>query len=306
MQTDRNNSTLVEQYIRQFPPEIGERLNKIREIIRKAAPEATEVIAYQMPTYRLNGNLIHYAAFKHHIGLYPTPGGIEAFKKELAEFKWAKGSIQFPHDKPVPYDLILRIVDYRVSENSKKGTQKGNKYTLTDAAVLKATGKGWANWFNLLNEEGFAAKPHTEIVKFLTEKLSTPGWWAQSITVEYERYLGRRQTGQVKDGTFQTAVSKTMPGDKDQVFDFWLAAVCDEKELNSIPLAGKPAISKSEKWRFWRVDLQDGSKVTVTVGAKTTEKSILTFSNEKLKSRDDIEPWKTFWKAFIKSNTLKP
>jgi len=76
--------------------------------------------------------------------------------------------------------------------------------------------------------------------------------------------------------------------------------VRDEKELNSIPLTGKPAISKSEKWRYWRVNLQDGSRVTITAGTKTAEKSTLTFSNEKLKGKDDIESWKVFWKNYIK------
>jgi len=119
MQTDGSRSALVDQYISQFPPEIQERLIMIREKIRKAAPEATETIAYKIPTYRLNGNLVHFAAFKNHIGLYPTPGGIEAFKEQLIGYKRAKGSIQFPHGKPVPYDLIFKIVEYRVAENRK-------------------------------------------------------------------------------------------------------------------------------------------------------------------------------------------
>lgn len=299
MQKDNNRYALVDQYINQFPPDIQERLFEIREIISKAAPEAEETIAYQMPTYRLNGNLVHFAAFKRHIGLYPTPSGIDAFKEELAEYKGAKGSVQFPHSKPLPYDLIRKIVEYRVAENSKADTQKARQISLKDESVKKATGKGWIEWFKLLDEEGLAAMPHAEIVNIITEKHSVPGWWAQSITVEYERYLGRRQVGQVKDGTFQTAVSKTLPGNTNQVFKLWLNAVLDVEVFNSIPLAGKPAISKSEKWSYWRGDLQDGSKVTVTVGTKTAEKSILTFSNEKLKSKDDIEPWKSFWKDFI-------
>jgi uncharacterized protein YdhG (YjbR/CyaY superfamily) len=118
-----NEQGLVDGYINQFEPEIRERLVKIRAIIRKAAPEAEETIAYQMPTYRSNGNLIHFAAFKNHIGIYPTPSGIEEFKKELSEYKGAKGSIQFPHQKPIPYDLIKKIVEYRVAEN-KDQTQK--------------------------------------------------------------------------------------------------------------------------------------------------------------------------------------
>lgn len=300
MPRDHNqSSTPVDLYISRFNPEIQERLLKVREIIRKAAPGAEETISYQMPTYRLNGNLVHFAAFNNHIGFYPTPSGIDAFKGELAEFKGAKGSIQFPHSKPLPYDLILRIIKFRVAENSKADAQKGSKQSLKYEAVKKASGKGWIEWFDLLDEEKAGDLSHAEIVQFLEARHNVPGWWAQSIAVEYERYLGRRQVGQVKDSTFQTAVSKTLPGGLDQVFKLWLNSVQGLKEFNFIPLAGKPATSKSEKWRYWRVDLMDGSKVTITVGTKSADKSILTFSNERLKNQDAIEPWKVFWKNYI-------
>jgi uncharacterized protein YdhG (YjbR/CyaY superfamily) len=295
-----NKSVLVDQYISQFKPEVQERLSKIRDLIKKAAPGAEETIAYQMPTYRLNGNLVHFAAFKNHIGLYPTPSGIDAFKEALAEYKGAKGSVQFPHSKPLPYELIRKIVEYRVAGSSKADTQKGKKESLTDEAVKKATGKGWDKWFTILNQEKADKLKHKEIAKLLSGKYEVDGWWAQSITVEYERHLGKRQVGQVKDGTFQTAVSKTLPGNLDQVFKIWLDKVRNVKEFNSIPLAGKPVISKTEKWRYWRVDLQDGSRVTITVGTKTADKSILTMSNEKLNIREDIESWKAFWKDYLK------
>jgi len=296
----QDKSKMVDQYISQFPPEIQERLYLLRELIRKAAPEAEETIAYQMPTYRLNGNLVHFAAFKHHIGFYPTPSGIDAFKAALTEYKGAKGSIQFPHNKPLPYDLIRKIVEYRVAENSRGGTQKGKQISLTDKAVEKATGKGWDEWFSILYQEEADKLQHKEIALLLSKKFGVDGWWAQSITVEYERHLGKRQVGQAKSGTFQTAVSKTMPGSLDQVFNLWLEAVKDTEEFNSIPLAEKPAISKTEKWRYWRANLKDGSKITITVGLKSEDKSMLTFSNEKLKDQDAIEPWKAFWKDYLK------
>ena len=88
--------------------------------IREAAPEAREAISYRMPTFKLNGNLVHFAAFKNHIGFYPTPSGIEQFKKELSLYKWAKGSVQFPLDKPIPFDLVKKIVIFRVKENLQK------------------------------------------------------------------------------------------------------------------------------------------------------------------------------------------
>ena len=90
----------------------------MRQTIRDAAPGAVEAISYQMPTFKLNGrNLVHFAAFKSHIGFYPIPSGIEAFKEELSPYKQGKGSVQFPLDKPIPYDLVERIVKYRVKEN---------------------------------------------------------------------------------------------------------------------------------------------------------------------------------------------
>lgn len=106
----------VDDYIAGFPETTQSILQKIRSIIRETVPDAEEVIAYQMPTYRLHGNLVHFAAFKHHIGLYPTPSGVEAFQDELEPFQHAKGSIRFPLDQPIPYALIRKIVAFRVNE----------------------------------------------------------------------------------------------------------------------------------------------------------------------------------------------
>lgn len=117
----------IDEYIALFPEEIQVILAKIRQIIKENAPEASEKISYQMPTFFLNGNLIHFAAFKNHIGLYPTPTGIDAFKEELSKYKGAKGSVQFPLDQPIPYDLIKRIVLYRVAESPKTAEAKPKK-----------------------------------------------------------------------------------------------------------------------------------------------------------------------------------
>ena len=95
-------------------------LTKIRSVIKESGLEAVEKISYQMPTFYLKGNLVHFAAYQHHIGFYPTPSGIEAFKSELSIYKWAKGSVQFPLDQPIPYQLISKIVKFRVAENLKK------------------------------------------------------------------------------------------------------------------------------------------------------------------------------------------
>lgn len=95
-------------------------MESIRKTIHETAPEATEKISYGMPTFYLNGNLVHFAAFKKHIGFYPAPSGIENFKDKLEEYKTSKGTIQFPFDKEIPYELVSEIVKFRVNENSKK------------------------------------------------------------------------------------------------------------------------------------------------------------------------------------------
>jgi uncharacterized protein YdhG (YjbR/CyaY superfamily) len=127
MSENKTQFSNIDEYIALFPEEIQKILSKIRKIIKENAPEASEKISYQMPTFYLNGNLIHFAAFKHHIGLYPTPTGIDAFKEELSKYKGAKGSVQFPLDQPIPYDLIKRIVLYRVEESTKKTDAKLKK-----------------------------------------------------------------------------------------------------------------------------------------------------------------------------------
>ena len=110
----------IDTYISGFPEEVQTILEEIRATIRQAAPDAAETIKYAMPTFVLNGNLVHFAAFKNHIGFYPVPSGIEAFKKELSVYKGAKGSVQFPLDKPMPLELVSRIVKFRVNENLQK------------------------------------------------------------------------------------------------------------------------------------------------------------------------------------------
>ena len=114
----------MDEYIGTFPEHVQGILNELRQTIREAAPEAQETINYQIPTFTLNGNLVHFAAFEKHIGFYPTPSGMEAFKQELSRYKGAKGSVQFPIDEPLPLPLIRRIVEYRVKENLERKQKK--------------------------------------------------------------------------------------------------------------------------------------------------------------------------------------
>jgi uncharacterized protein YdhG (YjbR/CyaY superfamily) len=127
MKTDRAAPGTIDEYIAGFPPKVQAILQKIRLTIRQAAPDAEETISYQMPTFTLHGNLVHFAAFKNHIGFYPVPTGIEKFKQELAAYEGGKGSVKFPLDQPIPYDLIGRIVKFRVQENLAKAAVKGKK-----------------------------------------------------------------------------------------------------------------------------------------------------------------------------------
>jgi uncharacterized protein YdhG (YjbR/CyaY superfamily) len=127
MENKKVGFTSIDEYIATFPEEIQKILEEIRATIKAAAPDAEEKISYQMPTFTLKGNLVHFAAFKRHIGFYPVPTGIEKFKKELSVYEGAKGSVKFPLDKPIPYELISKIVKFRVKENLKKAETKGKK-----------------------------------------------------------------------------------------------------------------------------------------------------------------------------------
>lgn len=124
MSTARQDQGPIDAYIAQFPSEVQEKLRTLRRIIKEAAPEAEEKISYRMPTFVLNGDLVYFAGFKHHIGLYPLPGGIEAFLPELAAYRSGKASIQFPMDQPLPAELIARIVKFRVAENTKRAHER--------------------------------------------------------------------------------------------------------------------------------------------------------------------------------------
>jgi uncharacterized protein YdhG (YjbR/CyaY superfamily) len=128
MQPKQSAPKTIDEYIAGFPPAVQTKLKKIRQLIKKAAPGAVEAIKYQLPTFVLQGkNLVHFAAFKEHIGFYPVPSGIEAFKDELSVYKQGKGSVQFPLDEPVPYDLIRRIVAFRVKENTQQASIRAKK-----------------------------------------------------------------------------------------------------------------------------------------------------------------------------------
>jgi uncharacterized protein YdhG (YjbR/CyaY superfamily) len=119
----------IDEYIRQFQPEVQAKLRKLRKAIQERAPGATEKISYQIPTFHLNGNLVHFAAFARHVGFYPGSSAVAAFERELTAYQRAKGSIQFPIDEPLPLRLIARIVDFRVAEQSRERAARKAKGT---------------------------------------------------------------------------------------------------------------------------------------------------------------------------------
>jgi uncharacterized protein YdhG (YjbR/CyaY superfamily) len=127
MEENKITFNSIDEYILQFSQEVQEILKTLRSVIKESAPDAKEKISYQMPTFDLHGNLVHFAAYKNHIGFYPAPSGIEAFKDELSMYKGAKGSVQFPIEKPLPYELIREIVKFRAAENTMKAESKLKK-----------------------------------------------------------------------------------------------------------------------------------------------------------------------------------
>jgi len=127
MEVNKVKFESIDEYISQFSVEIQEILETLRNVIQESAPDAIEKISYQIPTFHLHGNLVHFAAYKNHIGFYPTSSGIAAFIHELSEYTSSKGAVQFPLDRPLPYELISKITKFRVAENIKKAEEKKKK-----------------------------------------------------------------------------------------------------------------------------------------------------------------------------------
>jgi uncharacterized protein YdhG (YjbR/CyaY superfamily) len=123
-QASDGTPSTIDEYVRTFPRDVQKKLSDLRSTIRRAAPDAIEKIAYRMPTFFQKKNLVHFAAYAHHIGFYPTPSGIAAFKDELTRYVTSKGAIQFPIDEPLPLELVTRIVKFRVAENEAKAVAK--------------------------------------------------------------------------------------------------------------------------------------------------------------------------------------
>jgi hypothetical protein len=171
-----------------------------------------------------------------------------------------------------------------------------------EARIIAATGKEPGEWFTILDERGARELPHKEIARILREELGVPSWWSQMVTVEYEKHIGRRETGQ-RGGSWSSTTSRTVPGTMDEVLERWLAllaAAPEQDAFDGVPWAAEPAVSRTEKRRYWRVPLADGSKVTVTISDKPGgDGSILAATSDKLAGKEDAGRWKAYWKAFL-------
>lgn len=170
----------------------------------------------------------------------------------------------------------------------------------TDKSVHKATGKVWDEWMSELERIQAHKLSHKDLAAMLVADYDVSAWWAQTITVEYERFIGRREVGQSCEGDYQAGASKTLPGTMDEVLDAWEEFVAGKKSLNDDAYADTPNISKTEKWRYWRVNLQGGSKVNITITQKAPGKVGLAVNHEKLPDTDAVDAWKVFWKACFK------
>lgn len=171
---------------------------------------------------------------------------------------------------------------------------------ISDEAVKAATGKTWAEWVALLDSAGARNMPHKEIAQWLYDSghLTLP-WWGQMVTVGYEQRIGRREAGQRCDGEFTAGASKTLSGTLDSVLETWQARVKGVGDFNGVPLEGPPRVSSSDKWRYWRVNLADGTQVSVNIGLKSEGKIGLAVDHAKLADKDAADSWKAFWKSFL-------
>ena len=167
-------------------------------------------------------------------------------------------------------------------------------------AVKKATGKSLEQWFKIL--DGIAAEklPHKEIAEKLKGEFGTSGWWAQMITVEYERKIGRRVVGQTSTGDFHATATKTVVGTMDDALRQWQQASDNKDSFGSIKITVKPRVSKTEKRRYWRTSLADGSKITVVIASKSHDKSLIAIDHESLQDQEAIKRWKAYWKGYLK------
>jgi hypothetical protein len=175
-----------------------------------------------------------------------------------------------------------------------------NQAGMSDDAVKAATGKNWSEWRETLDTDGAHTMSHADIARLLSGK-GVPSWWSQMVTVGYERLTGKRALGQRCDGKFSASASRTVTGDKDVALAKWLTAVDGMTEFDGAFAEEEPRLSQSENWRYWKVDLDNGSKVSVVISDKRDGKSMIGVGHERLADADSAVRAKIFWKALLAS-----
>ena len=182
----------------------------------------------------------------------------------------------------------------------------------SDEAVKRATGKSWDEWFKILDSAKASKMVHKDIVKLLhgkglikkgkgwpANRSFNEGWWVQSIVVGYEEKIGRRVVGQIADGNFSTSTSLTLEGTMDSVLKQWEKLVKGKTEFDKVKIRGDSRISVTPKWRYWKADLIDGSKINTDISEKGTVKILLSVTHYKIKDKKSSEKWKVYWKEFV-------
>jgi hypothetical protein len=171
------------------------------------------------------------------------------------------------------------------------------------STIENSTGKTWIDWLKFFDSIGAKNLLHKDIALKVSEHLagsiSSPGWWAQNVTVAYEQHIGRRMPGQSSDGSYEVSVTKTLDGTLDEAFGWWLDKVYGSNELAGVSFSNEPKISKTDKWRHWRVSLADGSKIVVSTMQKAPVKALLSVTSQKLSSSDEVEKLRSYWKQFL-------
>lgn len=170
--------------------------------------------------------------------------------------------------------------------------------------VERATGRRWDEWVAILEQEGAQNAEHSDIAKMALTAMpdvKNPEWWAQSVAISYEQFTGKRVIGQSCDGSFAASASKTLSGTMDEVLQRFVEFMDQPDALDGVPLSEPAGTSQTDKWRYWRCSLEDGSRVSVNIYQKTSDKCSLGVQHSLLNSMDDRERWKSFWKTHLKN-----
>jgi len=177
---------------------------------------------------------------------------------------------------------------------------KTKSSAIADEALIKATGKAWADWKKILRSMKAGDLSHKEIASKLSTEHGVPGWWAQGITVRFEQEIGRREPGQSSTGRYNVGVSTTIQGSMDDALAIWSAAVKNRKNFDGVSIDSPPTTTSTPKWRYWKIKLKDGTRINVNISEKPGGKALLNIQHENLADSEGIERWRTFWKSFVK------